>query len=172
MKIKLKTSIVLYGQINAEGSNLWEWFQYTLDLNSTLGFKPTHIGIIGESFKSGKITTIPRVQKKLQKALLNNERIDSLSTYSLPEDFHQAAFDYQTEMCLVQRHDNPFVIITIPSEIFRIANSEKIISQLSCFINSNEGEIFELSVYESPLLYANKANEVSEFQSLNILSRF
>lgn len=171
MKNKLKTSIVLYGTITAREKELWEWYEYTLKLNEEFGFLSTHLGIIGESYKSGKLSTITRTEKRLRNSLENGEEIESLSIYSLPQEFTQAAFDFNTEICMNLREDNPFVIITVPSEIFDRVNVEEIVSVLGSFIKCIEGEIFELSVFESPLLYASKVNESSDFESLKILKR-
>ena len=66
------TSIVLYGSIEVREKRLWEAYQYFLKLNEELGYTSTHIGIIGDSFKSGKLTTIKRTEAKFKKKACEN----------------------------------------------------------------------------------------------------
>ncbi|TQR30405.1 hypothetical protein [Brevibacillus brevis] len=172
MSGKLMTSIVLYGLIRAKEQEIWEWYQYFLKFNEKLGYPSTHLGIIGDSFKSGKLTTIKRTEAKLSKVLENGENIKTISIYSLPEEFTQAAFDYNTFICMNQSFNHPFVIVSVPSADFINVNMQELIADLQRFIICTEGKVFELSALESPLIYASKVNDDSDFSSLKIIEKF
>jgi hypothetical protein len=166
------TSIVLYGSIMTQELKIWDWYQYILKLNEELGYPSTHIGIIGDSFKSGKLTTIKRTEAKLKKACTNGDKIDTVSIYALPQEFTQAAFDFNTYMCIGKNLNNQFIIVTVTSVDFRKINKIDLIKDLGEFIRCREGEVFELSVLESPLIYASNVNQESDFRSLKIIEKF
>lgn len=166
------TSIVLYGSIKAQELEIWDGYQYFLKLNEVLGYPSTHIGIIGDSFKSGKLTTIKRTEAKLKKACENGENIETVSIYALPQDFTQAAFDFNTFICINTSLNNQFIIVTVPSVNFSKVNKSDLIKDLGKFIICREYEVFKLSVLESPLIYASKVNQESGFRSLEIIDKF
>lgn len=159
------TSIVLYGSIEAREKDIWDWYQYSLRLNEELGYASTHLGIIGDSFKSGKLTTMKRTEAKLKKALENRERIETVSIYSLPDGFTQAAFEFNTFISM-NRRLNQFIIVSVPSVDFGKLDKRELIRDLGNFITCREVEVFELSILESPLIYASKVNQESDFTSL------
>lgn len=171
LKGRLMTSIVLYGSIEAQELELWELYKYFLKLNEELGYPSTHIGIIGDSFKSGKLTTIKRTEAKLKKACENGENIETISIYALPQEFTQAAFDFNTLICINKSLNNQFIIVTVPSEGFNKVHKIGIIKDLEKYITCRESEVFELSVFESPLIYASKVNQSSDFKSLKIIDK-
>lgn len=172
MKGMVMTSVVLYGSIDVREHDVWGWYQYSLKLNEELGYPSTHLGIIGDNFKTGKLTSLKRTELKLKKALESQEKIENVSVYALPQDFTQAAFDYTTCSMINADVDNQFVIVSIPKDDFAKIDKSKLIRDLGEFITCREGEVFELSVYESPFIYATKVNEVSDYESLKVIERF
>lgn len=164
LRDNLVTSIVLYGSIEGQENNIWDWYQYSLKLNEGLGYPSTHLGIIGDRFKSGKLSTKKRTEAKFKKALETGESIETVSIYSLPEGFTQAAFDFNTFICMQRK--NPFIIVSIPSADFRKFDERATIRELGNFITCREVEVFELSKLESPLIYASRVNQESDFKSL------
>ncbi|GGO00201.1 hypothetical protein [Saccharibacillus kuerlensis] len=171
MKDRLMTSIVLYGSIGIQKKELWEAYQYFLKLNEELGYTSTHLGIIGDQFKSGKLTPITRTEAKFKKACDNEENIETISIYALPQDFSQAAFDYRSFVSINKSFNNQFIVITVPSEDFSKINKTKIINDSGDFIKLEKYEVFELSVLESPLIYCSKVNQTSDFTSLKIIEK-
>ncbi|MBU7315284.1 hypothetical protein [Paenibacillus oleatilyticus] len=171
MRDKLMTSIVLYGSIEDRENDIWDWYQYSLKLNEGLGYPSTHLGIIGDSFKSGKLSTMKRTERNLKKALENGESIETVSIYSLPEGFTQAAFDFNTFISM-NRRLNQFIIVSVPSVDFSKFDKREMIRDLGHFITCREAEVFELSILESPLIYASKVNQESDFKSLKKIDKY
>jgi len=170
----LRTSIALYGKIENEAIQWWEWFLFSKELTNKLGYTPNYVGITSKSsFKSGKILELNRATKRLDKSVKENEEICSIDLISLPEMFKQAAFDYFTSMVrYAGPHDPQQITITMPSKDFCHLEDDKIIEKLKQFIIFSTGQIYEMSALESPLFYASKANPPSYYKSLNILREF
>lgn len=106
-----------------------------------------------------------RTEAKLKKALENGERIETVSIYSLPEGFTQAAFEFNTFISMYKSR-NPFIMVSVPSADFGKLDKGEIIRNLGNFITCGEVEVFELSILECPLIYASKVNQESDFKSL------
>lgn len=172
MRDRLMTSIVLYGSIEDQDMGIWKWYRYFLNLFKELGCDSTHIGIISNSFKSGKLTTINRTEARLKKACENGENIETISLYALPHEFTQAAFEYHSFTCMNKSLNNQFIMVTVPSEDYSRINRVNLINDLGIFIICTECEVFELSVLESPLIYASRVNQVSDFRGLKIIDKF
>jgi hypothetical protein len=167
---RLTTSITLYGEFDTRDSKMWlDYYFYCKDLIQSINFKPTHLGITGQSFKSGKIMNLDSSEKKLFKSLEKGEELVSLAVYSLPEDYSIAAFDYDIYMCRTKQLGDPYIIMTFRNDIFDEINVEDVIKELKKYINFNSGQIFQMSNLESPQIYASKANSPSTFKSLKII---
>lgn len=166
---KKNISITLYGSIE-EADGAWlEWYSYCKLLTTQLGYEPNYIGVISKSFNSGKVVTISRMEKKLMKIIKDNEFIRSLSVYSLPKEFVQAAFDYHTLItrgCVNELHH---ITLTFPSERYNNLKIEPILNGLKNFINFSNGEIYELPYSECPLFYAAKVNSIEDYKGLRII---
>ncbi|WP_163538047.1 hypothetical protein [Gracilibacillus sp. YIM 98692] len=148
---EMTTSIVLYGEMDKMDTNKWlKFYKYSKKLSSELSFEPNYIGLIGEDFKSGKVLTIKRTEKRLLKSLSNGSCLTSMELYSLPDDFKQAAFDYNFYLARIVNeinHKPSKIILTVPTEMYEIINTDSVISNLKEFIQFKEGEIFELSTF-------------------------
>jgi hypothetical protein len=174
MKKDLRTSITLYGKIENNAIQWWEWFLFSKELTNRLGYTPNYVGVTSKScFKSGKILEINRASKRLDKSLKENEEISSIEIYSLPEKFKQAAFDHFTSMVrYAGPHDPQQITITVSSKDFYYLEDEKIIEKLKHFIIFSTGQIYELSASESPFFYASRVNPPSYYKTLKLLREF
>jgi len=170
----LRTSITLYGKIEDDVMQWWEWFLFSKELTSKLGYIPNYVGITSKScFKSGKILELNRASKRLDKSVKENEEINSIDLYSLPEKFKQAAFDYFTSMVrYAGPHDPQHITISIPSKDFYHLEDENTIERLKQFIIFSTGQIYELSSSESPIFYASRVNPPSYYKTLKLLREF
>lgn len=170
MQGRLTTSIVLYGDIDPNDSTKWlDFYGGTIELIKSLNLTPNYLGVTGHSFKSGKIATINRVEKKLIKALNNGEEVVSLAIYSLPDDYRIAAFDYNVYISRTRQLGNPHLLATFSTDLFESLSQEKVISQLKQYIDFHSGQVFQLNNLESPQIYASKANSKSVFKSLKVI---
>lgn len=86
----LKISIVLYGSANSKKENILSWYEYANEFRRKFGFPLTHIDSTGDSFKSEKILTLKRTEKRFKKSLEKDESLKNVELYSLPEEFTQA----------------------------------------------------------------------------------
>lgn len=173
---EMTTSIVLYGEIDEFDTDTWiDFYNISKELSRNLSFESNYIGLDGTEFKSGKVLTIKRTEKRLLKSLIEGNGLLSMALFSLPEGFTQAAFDYNFYLGRDKNEENrnqSKILLTIPTEEYRRINNASIIATLKGFIQLKEGEIFELSRYETPFLYASKLNETKDYETLKILSTF
>jgi hypothetical protein len=95
--------------------------------------------------------------------------LSSLAVYSLPNDFTQAAFDYNFYLGRNGNGGNQYIILTFPRELYGTIETASIISELKGFIQFENGQVFEMSRYECPMFYAAKVNPPSTYQSLKII---
>lgn len=103
---------------------------------------------------------------------MNGEKINSLAIYSLPDNFEIAAFDYDIYINRQNRVDPSHILLTFSEEIFKGINIDEVLNQLKNYINFKYGEIFNLSSLESPQIYASKANDDTDFGTLEVLRSF
>ncbi|UOY94193.1 hypothetical protein MUG87_08875 [Ectobacillus sp. JY-23] len=168
-----KISIVLYGEIlEKDSKHWWEWYEWCKNFGTRLGYTPNYIGIRGESFKSGKVLKLNRVEKRFKKSIEQNEYVENLDLYALPEEFSQAVFDYRTHMCINRISDEHIILITLPSKEFENINLDTIINDMKRFMDITKGEVFEMSVLNCPYFYAMKVNSPSDYETLKIIKQF
>jgi|GEM_PF-1050430 len=165
-------SIVLYGNISQD-ANLWlNWYEYAVRQINETGFTSNYLGIIGNKFNSGKVQKLSRAEKKLKAELAQGCEISSLSIYSLPEDFKQAAFDYNIYFSRNLKFKNSHIILTFANEAFLKLDIQYIIDEAQKHIEMKSGQIFELSNFENPQIYASRVNSVSAFKTLKIIEEW
>lgn len=171
-KIINTVSVALYGDIETNSNSWSEWYTYSIQMINSLGVIPNYIGISGESFNSGKVLQLKRAETRIKKAIIDGETISAMSIYSLPEDFVQAAFDY--DICFgrktigVKSH----ILVTLRQDLFSQLDVDKTINELKQHINFESGEVFEMLNTESPQFYAFKGNPCSVYKSLKIVKSF
>lgn len=169
-QVSVRNSLVLYGDIDTSSNSLLNLITFLQDYCNETGFPVTHYGLIGDSFTSGKILSKKRTERRLKTSIGKKEKIECVSLFSLPLDFSQAAFDYEMYIHIELEPKKQFILFTFPQDL-TIVYHENIIKDLSDFINVEIGEIFEMSVYESPHFYASKINKDSNYESLKIIKK-
>lgn len=165
-------SIAIYGDIE-ENTNSWiKWFEGSIKILSMLEIVPNYIGVIGESFKSGKILKLDRIEVRLRKSLAEGKNISALALYSLPKEFTQAAFDYDAYISrdTIGKHNH--IILTLNEKNCKKLDVDKVIEELKNHINFKNGEIFEMYNTESPQFYAARAKSANACKTLDILNTF
>lgn len=172
MSRRYVTTIVMYGDISNSVSQWASWYDYAVNQALQLGYIPNYIGVIGQSFASGKINLIKRIDKRLRKALSEGEEFSSIAIYSLPDGYNQAAFDYEIYLSRDTQEKSPHIIFTIPSDSYKNLDENSIIKELKRFINFTNGQVFEMLSSESPQFYAAKVNLPEVYKSLKILREF
>lgn len=165
MKEDILVSITLYGELECEYTWL-DWYKYCKKVISQLGYEPNYISIESDSIKSGKVLNLGKKEKRVLTSI-NNDNIEWLSIYSLPGDFITASFDYN----VLLTRNTEYLSMIISKEVYSNLNIGCTLSELRKFIKFNQGEVFEMHRDESPLLYASRLNEASEFDTLKIIKK-
>lgn len=131
--------------------NDWiEWYNNVKSLFNEFGYAITHIGIISQSFKSNKILTISRNEKKIVKALQDGEIPNSIECYSLQPNFRTAMFDYEI-LCI---RNVGYMTFVINDTDLNLNREKKIITFEKKFITIEKGEVYSTTNKEVPMIYA------------------
>lgn len=170
--MELTTSITLYGEIIKKPDTLLNWYEYSKQLIKQFGVTPNYIAAKSESFKSGKILDLARMEGKLKKAINECEEMEYIALYSLPDNFQIAARDYSILLGLYNNLQPTFITLTVRKELISRVSNEDIINGFKQFMIFENGQIYDMDVEETPLLYASKANADSSYKTLNVLKRF
>ncbi len=165
-------SVVLYGDIKCDFNHWQKWIDYSLHKFEEINIKPNYAGINGDSFKSGKIQRLKIGINRVINSLKAGELVSSISFYALPDNFKQAAFDYEAYMGRTTIGKIDSVIIILNQSLFECLNIEKTIEELKDHIDYKSGEVFKLLNTESPHIYVSKGNDPSVFKSLRIIMSF
>lgn len=104
-------------------------------------------------------------EKKVLNEIKSGQEIKYISMFSLPEDFQSASFDY--DVMIVR--NSQFTTVTVNKGDFNKIDEQKLVQLLSKYVNKGQCEIYEMDRYESPLIYASKANPTSFFKTLKII---
>jgi len=165
-------TVVLYGTIKKDGSKEWlEFYRATKSMLTEFGLEANYLGVVGDSFTSGKVTTLKRTEKKLINSLKNNESLTSLSLYTLPSDFEIAAFDYQAYIGRKVEGNHGYIIATFIKDSIDSSHMENLVQELKKYIDFMSGEVFDMLNVESPQIYVSKVNDESSFKSLRIIKK-
>lgn len=171
--IRKYTVITMYGESNLENKNRWkEWLLFSKDIIMKSGFSPTHIGIMSaKNFKSGKIIDFKRAKNRIEKAM-EIDVIKNMELYSLPENFKQALFDFHILTIKEENIDSlDNISVIFKNHSFDNLDKNLLISEMRSFINLKEGEVFEISYPENPLMYISKLNSADYYKTLNIIKK-
>ncbi len=144
---KRKISITIWGK---EKGNWLEWYKDVTDLMTQMGYKNTHIGIITESYNTGKVVTVARKEKEILTRIREGEFPSCFSCFSLPKDYRCAGFDYYF-MC---ERNEAYMSVTINDTDYNDYNERQIIAMITKYTCMESGEIFSTSMSELPLVYA------------------
>jgi predicted HNH restriction endonuclease len=158
-------SITVYGQ-NSDDDFKWEeWYEDAKKIIEALGYNYNYVGIKTQKLNSGKVMKLSRNGKKVLNEIQSGQEIEHISMFSLPEDFKSASFDYNVMIV----RNSQFITVTINKGDFNKIDKQRLLLLLSKYFNNLHGEIYEMDRYESPLIYASKANPTSFFKSLKII---
>ncbi len=160
-------SITLWGDGLVKG-NWAAWYDDVGKIFQSLDYKRTHIGIQSDVYANRKIVSVLRKERQILELLNEDGEVSSLSCYSLPKEYKVAAFDYNV---LVVRQSKYISLIFNKSDLKKIVIDE-IISVFTKYIEFVNGEVYQMDRTEVPLIYAAKANPISEFKTLKILRKF
>ena len=158
-------SITAYGQ-NIDNDFKWaEWYEDAKKIIKSLGYEYNYVGIRTKKLNSGKVMKLDRNEKKVLNEIQNGEEINYISLFSLPQDFKSASFDYDV---MIVRNFR-FITLIVNKSDFKKIDEEQLLLLLAKYIEGLRVEIYEMDRYESPLIYASKANPASFFKSLNVI---
>jgi len=149
-----RISITVWGNKSKED---WiNWYNDIKELSVDMGYSISHLGIISETYDTGKVVTVKRKEKSILSLFLNGEIPSSLSCYSLPDGFKIAAFDY--DFLAVRNCD--FISIILKEFDYNEINEKRIIDVIDKYIIPQNGEVYSTDSTEVPLIYATqKCNE-------------
>jgi hypothetical protein len=171
----LTISILLYGELcESEYKTWYDFYRYAKKFSKETPCEFNYLGIMGEDFQSGKVTTVKRTEKRLLNSIEKRNTIESISLYSLPLDFTVAAFDYDVylgrEEISIGDKELICIILSLSKGLFEKLETSKTIEQLKEFLLFNTGEVIELSKDESAIEYSYRINDLSSYESLKIIS--
>ena len=58
-------SITFKGEIDNDNVRWMQWYNYAKRIVRLLGYEPTHVGISGTAFKSGKVLNVRKSEKTI-----------------------------------------------------------------------------------------------------------
>lgn len=159
-------SITLWGNGTEKGKWI-EWYEDIKEIMNSLGYKHTHIGIDSKSYTSGKVLTVARKEKEILAKIRDGEIPTSLSGYSLPKEYRQAAFDYEF-FCI---RNKEYVLVMMNEADYNPDNEQMIISVLKKYINSEHGEIYSGLRSDAPFIYAvtRKVNDLKSYELIKTI---
>lgn len=165
------TSITIYGKVE-DNPQIWkDWYKYCKFLTERLGYTSNYIEISSETFKPRKVLTIKRVERRLMKAIDDEESLKHLCVYSLKEGFKQAVFDYNTYVVRYCGGTPNHITLSFPTKIYETIDIKSIIEELKNYIEFSHGEIYELPISESTFFYAMKVNSLDTYKGLKIIRK-
>lgn len=158
-------SITFNGEIDNDNVRWIQWYNDAKKIVKLLGYEPTHVGISGTAFKSGKVLSVSKSEKKILKSLENGDSVYYISLFALPKDYKSASFDYD----VLAVRDDGYITLVMNKNTFNSEREDEIISILKKYISAYSGEIYEMDRDEVPLFYAAKDNPPYMFKTLKIL---
>lgn len=171
---KLMTSIVVYGEID-DTAGLWKkWAIFCTELTQKSTANVEYISIKGDGFNNSNVVKYDNIEQKLSLAISNQKNFESISMYSLPENFKQAAFDYDIYISRVRGKRASYVQVTISNEVIlnEKVNLIDLKEQISKFVNKEKGIIFEMDINEFPPKYIMGKGKDTNFKTLKVFEEF
>ena len=100
---------------------------------------------------------------------VQNEKLEYISFFSLPEDYRTASFDYAIYISVNYKRN--YITAVFEEELIKKLNIEKLRKLLGSYMElPYKEEIYTMDKEETPLLYAAKINPISSFKTLEIIS--
>lgn len=114
---------------------------------------------------SGKAKPISGLKRKIENIKVKSDTITGVSLMVLPEKYSSASFDY-----VISLSRNANYVTLIANLDYKMNIDETVIIDfLQRNIVADNGEIYEMDIYDCPEFYAGKANPKESFKSLTIL---
>lgn len=157
--------ITLYGDIKTNDDKWGLWYNDAKNIVKLLGYEPNYFSIDSTTFKSGKVMSLKRSEKKLLKSIDAGDEIRWITIYSLPIDYRVASFDY--DVLLIRGTEHVSLLANVSD--FKNTNEEMLLDSLKQHIAFKYGEIYDMDRDECPLIYASKANPPSSFKTLKVI---
>ena len=121
---------------------VWEsWLRFCLGREERFGFTFTHLGCKTASLHPGGIRTRSRYLKKVEAAIAQKERIDSIEFYLLPKEFRQAVFDFRVYMGLSLREGTSCCEVTVENGLWEEYQYRDALRSLREFLQIEKAEV-------------------------------
>ena len=122
-------------------------------------------GITGKN--TGKVKCFKN--NKFFRDAVQNEKLEYISFFSLPEDYRIASFDYAIYISVNYKRN--YITAVFEEELIEKLNIETLRKLLGSYMElPYKEEIYTMDKEETPLLYAAKINPISSFKTLEIIS--
>lgn len=158
-------SITIYGEWFCDDLKWYEWYEDAKKTIELLGYECNYVGTRTSKLNSGKVMKLSGNEKKVLNEIKSGQEIKYISMFSLPEDFKSASFDYNV---MIVRNSS-FITLIVNKDDFNKIDKKNTLQRLSKYVSNGIVEIYEMDRYESPLIYASKANPISSFKTLKII---
>lgn len=159
-------SFLLYINLINDHFDWLGWYSFSKEIIRKIGYSCNYIAVESQHFHSGKVLQLRRNEKRLLNEINGGSRIDNIQLMFLPPNFNTAVFDYEAQIIKY----NDFIMLTVNKHDFNKVDINMFITEMEKYIHVTYYEIFEMSRYETPFLYATKDNPKSFFKTLKILS--
>ena len=160
-------SITVYGQ-NIDNDFKWEeWYEDAKKIIESLGYDYNYVSVRTQKLNSGKVMKLSSNEKKVLNEIQRGQEVKHISMFSLPQGFTSASFDYEAMIV----RNSQFISLTINKGDYNKIDEQQLLTLLYKYVHNLHGEIYEMDRYESPLIYASKANPISFFKSLKIIKQ-
>jgi len=166
-KVKMNTfSITYYGKIRKtiDCENLANTMKIIFGMCDR---QVTHWanGITGKN--TGKVKCFKN--NKFFRDAVQNEKLEYISFFSLPEDYRIASFDYAIYISVNYKRN--YITAVFEEELIEKLNIETLRKLLGSYMElPYKEETYTMDKEETPLLYAAKMNPISSFKTLEIIS--
>ena len=119
-------SITFNGEIDNDNVRWIQWYNDAKKIVKLLGYEPTHVGISGTAFKSGKVLSVSKSEKKILKSLENGDSVYYISLFALPKDYKSASFDYDVFIA----RDEGYVTLTMNQSTFAHIQEDELLNMI------------------------------------------
>lgn len=171
---KIMTSIVIYGEIDDKTESWKRWVDFSKDIVSRYSSNTAYISIKADGFNNNNVVKYDIIMQKISQAIIDEKSFEYISMYSLPDNFEQAAFDYDIYISRVKSKRASYAFVTISKDIVMSekVNINELKESLLEFVHKENGIAFEMDVNEFPPKYIMSKGTNTNFQSLNIIEKF
>lgn len=138
------------------------------DYAQYMGCKLTHFAVSSECYENKQFVTLKRKEKELVEFLALNITPDCIEMYAVPKAYNCIGFDYILQYVIT----NKYILIVVDESLSEKFNVNYIISVFNKYIEIDQVELCTMGKNEPPYLYAEIANSIESFKTLEIISQF